>query len=347
MSELRIAIVGAGIIGHTHAATIARTAGVNLVAVVDPVGGSELARNHGTPLFANVDALVEAGVAEAAIVASPNDTHVPIAAQLLRAGLPVLLEKPVANSVEDGEALIEVAAETGIPVLVGHHRRHNAIIKAAKQAIDAGRLGDLVTASVNSTLAKPPSYFDVPWRRGAASGGPLSINLIHEIDLLRHFWGEIVEVRAYASNARRGFEVEDTAAAILVFASGGIATLSISDAAVGPWAWDVTSGDNPARFPAHDTFAHAYAGTLGALSLPDLTLWTPPENPDWTVEMQRETLTHEPSDPFIVQLAHFNAVAHGETAPAVSLADGVANMRVIQAIRASAASGTPVDMTST
>jgi len=345
MSDLRVAIVGAGIIGQTHATTLTRTGGVALSAVVDPMAGADLAERHGVQRFADVAALLEAGAADAAIVASPNDTHVPIATALLRAGLPVLLEKPVANTVDEGEALIAVAKETGVSVLVGHHRRHNPIIKAAKVAIAAGKLGDLVTACVNSTLAKPASYFDVSWRRRADSGGPLSINLIHEVDLLRHLWGEIVEVRAFASNTRRGFEVEDTAAAILVFASGGIATLTISDAATGPWAWDVTAGENPARFPAHDTIAHAYAGTLAALSLPDLTFWRPPSAPDWTVEMTRETLPHVPADPYISQIEHFADVARGDASPLVGLADGVANMRVIEAIRASAVSGTPVHPT--
>ncbi|GGD25179.1 Gfo/Idh/MocA family protein [Sinisalibacter lacisalsi] len=341
MSDLRIAIVGAGIIGHTHAATLADVRGVALSAVVDPIAGADVAERHGVPLFTDVGALLDAGVADAAIVASPNDTHVPITSALLRAGLPVLLEKPVANSVADGEALIAVAEETGVPVLVGHHRRHNPIIKAAKAAITAGRLGDLVTATVNSTLAKPSSYFDVAWRRGSASGGPLSINLIHEIDLLRHFWGEVAEVRAFASNHHRGFDVEDTAAAILVFASGGIATLTISDAATGPWAWDVTAGENPARFPAHDTIAHAYAGTLAALSLPDLAFWRPADEPDWTVRMTRGTLPCTPADPYIGQIEHFAAVARGNASPLVSLADGVANMRVIEAIKTSAANGAP------
>jgi predicted dehydrogenase len=344
MSDLRIAIIGAGIIGHTHAEALARTAGTKLCAVVDPIGGAALAKEHDAAHFTELATLIEAGGVDAAIVASPNDTHVPIASALLRAGLPVLLEKPVANSVADAMSLIAVADETGVPVLVGHHRRHNPIIKAAKAAIDGGELGDLVTATVLSTLAKPPSYFDVAWRRGAASGGPLSINLIHEIDLLRHFWGEIAELSAVASNARRGFEVEDTAAAILSFASGGIATLTISDAAAGPWAWDVTAGENTARFPAHDTIAHAYAGTRAALSLPDLTLWRHPGVPDWTQKMGRETLPVTPADPYIAQLAHFIEVVRGGAAPLVSLADGIANMRVIEAIRTAAATGAPVQV---
>jgi predicted dehydrogenase len=342
MPDLNIAVIGAGIIGRTHVETLPRVAGLRLAAVVDPnAEAARLAEAHGAPWYADPGAVIEAGLADAAIIASPNDTHMAIAGELLRAGLPVLVEKPLAGSLAEGEALLRAEVEAGLPVLVGHHRRHNPIIKAAKAAIEAGRLGELVTATVMSTLAKPSAYFDVSWRRTPGAGGPLAINLIHEVDLLRHFWGEVAEVRAVTSNARRGFAVEDTAAAILTFGAGGIASVSVTDAGAGPWAWDVSAGENPARFPAHDVYAHAYAGTRAGLSLPDLALWSHPGAPDWTAEMTREVLPHTAADPYVVQLEHFAAVVRGEADPLVSAADGLANMRVIEAIRRAAGTGTP------
>lgn len=344
MSEsIGIAVIGAGAIGRTHVETLSVTPGVHLAAIVDPFpGAAALAGSLGVPCLSQVGELLEAGCARAAIVATPNETHLPVSEALLRAGLPVLLEKPVAESLASALALIAVADATGVPLLVGHHRRHNPIIRAARSAIAAGAIGDLVMATVTCSLAKPPSYFEAAWRRSPGAGGPLLINLVHEIDLLRHFFGEIASVQAIASHDRRGFAVEDTAAVSLSFAQGGLATLCISDAAVGPWAWDLSAGENPARFPAHPVTPHLYCGSKAGLSLPDLTLWQPPGPPDWTVPLRPTRLELTPGDPYRAQLAHFADLIRQGGAPLVSARDATANLIVLEAITRAAATGTRV-----
>ena len=342
-----IAVVGAGVIGKTHIATLAELPDMRLSAVVDPTpAGRKLAADLNVAHFAEVEGLIASGKAQAAVVATPNETHFPIGAALLEAGMPVLLEKPVAENLRSALDLIAVADRTGVPLLVGHHRRHNPIICAAREAIGGGAIGNLVIATVMSSLAKPRSYFDAGWRRTAGAGGPLLINLVHEIDLLRHFFGEIASVQAISSNQRRGFEVEDAAAVSLAFAGGGLATLCISDAATGPWAWDLSAGENPERFPAHRVSAHHYAGDKAALSLPDLTLWSPQGEPDWTVELQSRPLRVAHGDPYVAQLRHFADLVRNGGVPLVSARDATANLIVLDAIRAAAQSGrlTPVDL---
>lgn len=345
-SPLEVAVIGAGAIGRTHVDTLARSADARLVAIVDPApAAAVLAQAAGVPCLPDVASLISSGLSRAAIVATPNETHLPVSEALLRAGLPVLLEKPVAESLASALRLIDVAEETGLPVLVGHHRRHNPIVSAAREAVKSGRIGDLVMASVTCSLAKPSSYFEPAWRRRPGAGGPLLINLVHEIDLLRHFFGEIASVQAIASSARRGFEVEDSAAVCLTFEAGGIASIVISDAATGPWAWDLTAGENMARFPAHPVTAHHYAGSRGALSLPDLTLWLPEAEPDWTRQLRPQSLDVVHGDPYEAQLAHFaDLVAGNETEPRVSLRDATANLIVLDAIRQAARTGSRVDV---
>lgn len=336
-----IAVIGAGAIGRTHVETVATVASLRLCAVVDPSPGAEaLAGSAGVRWFHGVDEMIGSGLARAAIVATPNETHLPISEALLRAGLPVLLEKPVAESLTSAIRLIALADETGVPVLVGHHRRHNPIVRSARDAIRSGLIGDLVMAGVVCALAKPPEYFSAAWRRSPGAGGPLLINLVHEVDLLRHFFGEIAGVQALASNARRGFDVEDTAAVCLSFENGGLASLCISDTATGPWAWDLTAGENPKRFPVHPVSAHHYAGSRGALSLPDLTVWETEGEPDWTRRLLPRQLPVIAADPYAAQLDHFADLVHGRiTEPAVSLRDAAANLIVLDAIRRSAATG--------
>ncbi|WP_425049608.1 Gfo/Idh/MocA family protein [Psychromarinibacter sp. S121] len=342
MTDLRIMVVGAGVIGRTHIETLGKAQGVALSAIVDTAPEAKaLAATKDVPFYESAEAALEAGAADAVVVATPNDSHLPLGLLFLNAGLPVLMEKPVAGTLAEGAELAQAVKDTGVPVLVGHHRRHNPIIQTAKAAIDQGEIGDLVTATVISTLTKPDPYF-VAWRVKPGHGGPLLINATHEIDLLRHFFGEVSSVSAVTSDLRGGRPVEDTAAAILTFERGGIATITQTDAGAGPWAWDVTAGENLARFPAHDTICHAYSGTKAALSLPDLSLWRHPGIPDWTTEMARTTLPHETGDAYIGQLEHFGAVARGEIDPINSAEDGLGTMRVVEAIKRSATSGSAV-----
>ena len=341
MAGLRIAVIGAGVIGRTHIETLARADGLGLAAIVEPgAAGATLADDHGVPCYASVEELVAAGGIDGAVVAAPNEFHLPVACTLLEAGIPVLLEKPVAESVASAAALIAVGERTGVPVLVGHHRRHNAKVKAAKAAIDAGAIGELAVATVTCTLMKPAAYFDTAWRKTPGVGGPILINLIHEVDLLRHFFGEVASVQALASHRIRGLPVEDSAAALLRFERGGMATLAISDAAAGPWSWDMASGENTARFPDYDVSTHLYGGSLGGLSLPDLKLWRHDGALDWTVRMTPSVPPYRWADPYVAQLAHFGEVIRGAS-PLVGLFDASANIAVCDAIRAAAESGRP------
>lgn len=343
MDDLKVAVIGAGIIGRTHIDTLANARGVALSAIVDPTPNArELAAHHQVPYFADTEALLAAKACEAAVIASPNDTHVALAERMLGAGIPILLEKPVASTLAEAARLAEVAARSGVPVLVGHHRRHNPLIKSAKRAITEGAIGPLVMATVTCAMLKPMAYFDMPWRRDPEQGGPLLINAIHDIDLLRHFFGEIATVQGATSAATRGLAVEDTTAAILTFAQGGLATLALSDAAVGPWAWEITSGENPGRFPKHDHITHLYSGRKGGLSLPDLSLWTYPPGGAWTDPLSHRRLEAGKEDTYIAQAEHFCAVIRDAVKPLVTCDDGIRNMRVVDAIKRSARSGQAV-----
>ncbi|HEX6720032.1 MAG TPA: Gfo/Idh/MocA family oxidoreductase, partial [Burkholderiaceae bacterium] len=186
--------------------------------------------------------------------ATPNGLHTPITLDALARGAAVLVEKPIADTLEQGARICEASRATGLPVLVGHQRRHNPIIRKARALIAAGALGRPVSATVLCTWLKPQDYFDAAWRR-QKGGGPILINLIHDIDLMRHLYGEIVSVQALTSNAVRGHEVEDTAVAALRFANGALGTVTVSDTAVAPWNWDLSAGEAE-RFPRQDIDAH-------------------------------------------------------------------------------------------
>jgi predicted dehydrogenase len=274
------------------------------------------------------------------IVATPNALHVEHGLAAVAAGIPALVEKPLAADVGSATRLVEAAERAGVPLLVGHHRRHNPLIREAKAIVDSGRLGRLVAVHAFFWLLKPDPYFDVAWRR-EPGGGPILINLIHDVDLLRHLCGEIVAVRALASSAVRGHEVEDTAAVLLRFAGGALGTASISDAVAAPWSWEHTAGETAAYPHAGGNFCFL-GGTRGSLALPSLELWSYPGARGWWEPFRLERAVAAREDPLRLQIRNFCRVIRGEEAPLVSGREGLRTLAVVEAVREAARSGLEV-----
>jgi predicted dehydrogenase len=325
---LRLAVVGAGLIGRRHAEIIAGTPGLMLAAIVDPApGAAAFAAGLGAAWFGDIAAMLKAGI-DGAVIATPNPLHAEGAIACLARGVPVLVEKPVADSVAAAARIAAAAGRT--PALVGHHRRHSASLTAARAAIAEGQIGAVTAVTALSHLLKPDAYFDVAWRR-LPGGGPILINLIHVVDDLRYLCGEIVAVQAMASSAQRGFAVEDTAAVTLRFAAGALGTLGVSDAAAGPWSWELTSGENP-FYPRQDGDCYLVAGRLGALAVPTLDLWRYDGPPHWGTRMSRTRLPAPAADPLVQQMLHFRDVIRGAAEPLVAVADAARTLAVVEAI---------------
>lgn len=340
-----VALVGAGAIGRLHARLMGPGEACRLTAIADPTqAGQEFARSLGVPCFPDHKALLAAGTPQAAIVATPNDTHAAIARDFIAAGVPTLVEKPITADLAEAETLCAEAERANVPLLVGHHRRHNPIIRAARAAIAAGRIGDLTTGTILATFLKPENYFDLAWRRQPGAG-PVLINLIHEIDLVRFVCGEIVSVHAVTSHARRHFPVEDTAGVILGLDRGALITVALSDTTASPWSWDLASGENPAYPPQPRKLAsHFLCGTAGALALPSLELWHYGEQPGWMAPITCDPLAVERADPYREQLQHLARVVRGEEAPICSGADATRTLAATLAVHRAASTGTTVTL---
>ncbi len=333
-SKKNIAVVGAGLIGRKHIALV--QAHACLAAVVDP-DKSGKAFTGDVPWFDDLERCLSETALDGVIVASPNQLHLAHGSACLHAGIPVLIEKPLAETAAAGQALASLQQSTAVPLLVGHHRRHSPIVQAAKAVVDDGRIGQLVAVNVLFWLHKPEDYFNVEWRC-KEGGGPTYINLIHDIDLLQYLCGPIVRVQAKESRAVRGLEVEDTGAVILEFESGLLGTVSLSDTVSSPWSWELTAGENPA-YPKTDQSCYLLAGTKGSLSVPDLTVWSHIGTQSWWSEIERKTIPVVATDPVEAQFLHFLDVIAGRATPRVTAADGLRNIKVLDAIKAAARSG--------
>ena len=345
--KTRIAVAGAGLIGQAHMTLLQRSPDAQLAAVVDPSPqAAQSAQAAGVPWFASLDELLAHSRPDAVVLATPNALHVPQALQCLEAGLAVLVEKPVATSVQEARQLVQASEQCQGRVLVGHHRAHSAIMQAAVQAIREGRLGRLVGVMGSAVFFKPDDYFEQgPWRT-RKGGGPILINLIHEIHNLRMLCGEIVSVQALASNAIRQFEVEDSVVVNFRFSSGALGSFMLSDTAACARSWEQTSQENPAYPSYDDEDCYVIAGTRGSLSVPTMRVksYARDEDRSWWKPFVTAHLALERHDPLERQMAHFVAVTRGEARPWVSARDGMANLQVTEAIGQAIASGSRVDL---
>lgn len=335
---VKLAVLGAGLIGKRHIEHVLNEDCAALLAVVDPSPEAKaLAEQNGAGWYPSFAAMIQHQRPDGAIVSTPNQMHVENGLECVAAGVPVLVEKPVADDVEAATRLVEAAEKAGVPLLVGHHRRHNPLIQEAKKAIDAGHLGQLVAVHGTCWFYKPDDYFDIPWRREKGAG-PVFLNLIHDVDLLRYLCGEVVSVQAQESNALRGNAVEETAVILLRFASGALGTVTVSDTIVSPWSWEFTSGENPAYTHTEET-CYIIGGTRGSLTVPYLDLWRNPAKPSWWEPIGRERLPVEAQDPLGLQVRNLCGVIRGRETPVVSGREGLETLRVIEAVKRAAATG--------
>jgi predicted dehydrogenase len=339
---LRIAVIGAGLIGRQHIERVLKNRDCRLTTVVDPTpGATDIAAKAGAPVFDSLADVLTRDRPDGVIVATPNRLHVEQGLACVAAGVPALIEKPLADTIEDGERLCQAAERAKVRLLTGHHRQHNPIMVKAVEIVRSGRLGRLVAVVGTEMFYKPDKYFDEgPWRR-QPGGGPLLINMVHEVGNLRSLCGEIVAVQAFASSATRNFPVEDTVAVSLRFADGVLGSFMLSDTAAAPRSWEQTTQEDPvfSSYPEEDCYI--VAGTDGSLAIPTMRLrfYRDPAERSWRNRFENDTIVVERADPLTRQLENFCAVIRGAAEPLVSARDGLQNVRVLDAIRQAARSG--------
>jgi predicted dehydrogenase len=345
----RIVVAGAGLIGQAHIERILREPEARLAGIVDisPKAAAQ-ASALGVPYSTDIGIMLEQARPDGIAIALPNQLHFAAGMAAVRARVPMLMEKPVCETVEQALELAAAAETAGVPVLVGHHRRHSPSLRRAKEMIAAGRLGRITAVTALCWLLKPSDYFEGQhsWRR-ETGGGPVMLNLIHTIDDLRYLCGDIATVQAMESSLARGFAVEDTAGIILGFRNGAIGTVTLSDAAAGPWSWELTAGEN-SSYPRTDESCYFISGMEGALSVPGLTFWHHgPDGHWWTpIQAERRSVPDQDAhtledghDPLTNQMRHFCDVARRKAQPVLDAREGARTLQATLAVKEAARTG--------
>ena len=332
-SPVRIAVIGAGLIGHRHVQHIIDEPRCRLAGVIDPDPQAKLlAENAGTAYYSDIEPFLNETDAEGVIIATPNNTNTTIGVRCATAGLHLLVEKPIDSDPAAAANLLEVAKEAGVKVLVGHHRRFNPYIEAAKRILDDGTLGTVTAVNALWTGLKPSSYFNVAWRR-KPGGGPVLINLIHDVDNLRYLFGDVARIYAESSNAIRGFPVEDTAVISIRFASGVLGTVITSDVVASPYNFESATGENPFYYRAAQDCYRIF-GTEASLNFPEMTLWryTGEGEQGWEEPISSEQIEVEPGVPLKKELRNFCDVIRHDDMPRCSGEEGLKTLKTTMAV---------------
>jgi len=334
-APIRLAVLGAGLVGARHAEHVHQRLETTLSWIVDPNPETKLIAERTGSNWAPSLRDIPDGSCDAAIIATPNSNHLPSGLQCAERGWPCLIEKPIADTQENAKALISAFQEAGLPLLIGHHRRYHPFVSEVQSLLQSGKIGTPVFASIIWAVRKPDSYFAAgQWRKGA-SGGPLMINFIHEADLLLSLFGPVEELQAMTSNAVREGPVEDTAAVNIRFKSGMLATIILTDASLSPWSFEGASGENP-TIAETGISSWRIGGTQGSFDFPSLNVWKDAEGGqgDWSKPLTMDQIPMSKIAPLEAQLSHFAALVRGDTdSPLVSGRDGLAALELVEAVQ--------------
>ena len=339
MKKINISIVGTGLMGLQHIKAILKSKKANLHSIVDiSDNAKKLSYKYKIPLYSDVSSLLKSNQLDAVIVATPNQLHEKHTISFLKKKIPVLLEKPISDNIKSAKKIIISSKKNKTPLLIGYHRRHNAIVSKVKTIIRSGKLGNIVSANVLCWLYKHKEYFKESWRT-SRGGGPLGINLVHDIDMICYLLGSIRYVQAFTTNKNRKFKVEDTATVSLIFESGALCTLNISDTIVAPWSYELTAGENPA-YPVTNQSAYMIGGTKGSIQFPNLKYWFYKKERSWWNKIFLKSDINKKDDNTLVnQIDHFSDVVLKKVKPKVNGNDGLNSLKIFAAITKSAKTG--------
>ncbi|HSN10761.1 MAG TPA: Gfo/Idh/MocA family oxidoreductase [Propionibacteriaceae bacterium] len=227
--HVRMAIVGAGGIGHAYAEALRQVEEVELVAVADvrQDAGQRLAEAHGVRHVVDPLTFAHQDVLDLVLLCTPPSTHEPLAVAFLEAGVPVMCEKPLAPSRAAGQHIVAVAAATGTPLTMASKFRFATDVIEARAIIQSGMLGELISAEVAFAA---PVDMSQRWNSDPAvsGGGVLIDNGTHAVDVLRYLLGPIDSVLATTSSRGSGLGVEDTALVLTRTADDRLGSIALS-----------------------------------------------------------------------------------------------------------------------
>ncbi len=233
---LKFALVGCGRIAKRHSELLGKGQidGARLVAVSDIVGSKAqtIAEPFGVPWFADMHEMMKRATPDVVVILTESGLHAEHAIALATYRKHIVVEKPMALTLDDADEMIRACDQHGVRLFVVKQNRFNVPVVKLREALDAGRFGKLVLGTVRVRWCRRQDYYDQDAWRGtwALDGGVLSNQASHHIDLLEWLMGDVQSVYAKATTALVDIEAEDTAVVVLKFKSGALGIIEATTA---------------------------------------------------------------------------------------------------------------------
>jgi predicted dehydrogenase len=350
-----VGLIGCGKVGQIHAAALRSIADAELTAVCD-VSAERVrtfADRYGTRGYTDVDAMLREGRVEAVVIGTPHPLHAAPAVRAAEAGVHVLVEKPMAATLADCDAMLAAANRAGVLLGVISQRRLYEPVRRMKEAIDAGKIGRPALGVFTMYSWREAAYYQSdPWRgKWDTEGGGVLVNQSpHQLDLLRWFMGPVAEVSGYWANVNHpGVEVDDTAVAVLRFRNGGLGAIVTSVAQKpGIYTKVHVHGTSGASVGVETDRGATFIAGMTAIAEPALNdVWTIPGEEHLLTAFQAEdrarfTQIDATTHYHALQIQDFLRAVRGGRPPLMTGEDGRAVVELFTAIYRSNQEGQPV-----
>jgi predicted dehydrogenase len=341
MSSIRFALIGAGNIAKIHADAIDHIPEAQIAIVCDQIepAAQALAARCSADWTPDYRQAVTRPDVDAVIVATPSGAHGEVAVAAAQAGKHLLVEKPLEITLPRIDAILSAVQAASVILACVFPLRFKEGVQQAKAAIDAGRLGRVTLAEASVKWYRPQRYYDGSWRGTWAldGGGALMNQSIHSIDLLQWLAGPVASVYGRTATLAHTMQTEDTAGAVLTFASGA---LGVIQGATSCWPGD------PARVEVH--------GDQGSIALEEgrVVVWkladAAPGEEEAMLASDQQAGTGA-ADPMAIgyenhrrQIVDLIEATQNKRPPAIEGAEARRAVELIRAIYRSAQTGQPV-----
>lgn len=284
MSKLRTAVIGCGKVAHFHAKAFQALPESQFVAVCDRNidKARAFASHYNVAAYSSIEEMARDAGVQVSSVCTPHPVHAESAVRAASSGMHVLIEKPLASSLQDCQLILDAARKHQVCIGMVSQRRFYQPCLRLKQAIEAGKIGRPILATVNMFGWRDEAYYaSDPWRgTWKGEGGGVLVNQApHQLDLMLWYMGEVQEVYGSWANLSHPYiEVEDTAIAVVRFKTGALGNIVVSNSQNPALHGKVhVHGSNGASIGVQtDGGAMFIAGMSGIVEPPYNDLWTVP-----------------------------------------------------------------------
>ncbi len=233
---LKFGLIGCGRIAKRHSDLLGRDQidGAKLIAVCDIQAGRAqvLGAEHSVPAYTDMDDMMSNEDVDVVVVLTDSGSHAEHVVSLSSYGKHILVEKPMALTIDDADQMIRACDENGVRLFVVKQNRFNVPVVKLREALEAGRFGKMVLGTVRVRWSRDQLYYDQDSWRGtwAYDGGVLANQASHHVDLLEWMLGDVESVFAKSTTALVDIETEDTICVVLKFRNGALGIIEATTA---------------------------------------------------------------------------------------------------------------------